>query len=153
MILNTAIAKNIRHVAVCAALLTWAGTSVAAETQPGEYRPNEFLGLDLPVAVLSPKPLGPPTQFAPVAIEDSSADVSPQASAEPASVPDQVVESNSIDRAHIRTARVSRVEKPRGAARVRLAQRHGNPLDAQAFDTRVQVWPCKTGGICNWQRP
>jgi hypothetical protein len=24
--------------------------------------------------------------------------------------------------------------------------------DAEAFDTRVQVWPCKSGGICDWQR-
>jgi len=33
-----------------------------------------------------------------------------------------------------------------------LARRHGNPLDAQAFDTRIQVWPCKSGGICDWKR-
>jgi hypothetical protein len=46
----------------------------------------------------------------------------------------------------------ARAEKPRGAVRARLARRHGNPLDAQAFDTRIQVWPCKSGGICNWKR-
>jgi hypothetical protein len=45
-----------------------------------------------------------------------------------------------------------RAEKPRGAARTKLVRRHGNPLDAQAFDTRIQVWPCKSGGICNWKR-
>jgi hypothetical protein len=45
-----------------------------------------------------------------------------------------------------------RVEKPRGAARTRLVRRHSNPLDAQARDTRVQTWPCKSGGICDWQR-
>ena len=39
-----------------------------------------------------------------------------------------------------------------GNARVKLARRHGNPLDAQATDTRIQTWPCRTGGICNWQR-
>ncbi|MEO7384615.1 MAG: hypothetical protein ABIU18_06750, partial [Novosphingobium sp.] len=44
-----------------------------------------------------------------------------------------------------------RAEKPRGAARTQLARRHGNPLDAQASDTRVQVWPCKSGAICNWK--
>jgi hypothetical protein len=42
---------------------------------------------------------------------------------------------------------------PPGAARARLAHRHGNPLDAQASDTRIQVWPCRSGGICNWSRP
>jgi len=24
--------------------------------------------------------------------------------------------------------------------------------DAQALDTRIQVWPCRSGGICNWKR-
>jgi hypothetical protein len=46
----------------------------------------------------------------------------------------------------------ARAEKPRPAARTKLARRHGNPLDAQAFDTRIQVWPCRSGGICNWKR-
>ena len=45
-----------------------------------------------------------------------------------------------------------RVEKPRAAARTRLARRHSNPLDAQARDTRIQKWPCTSGGICDWQR-
>jgi hypothetical protein len=45
-----------------------------------------------------------------------------------------------------------RAEKPRGAARTRLAHRHRNPLDAQAMDTRIQVWPCKSGGICKWKQ-
>jgi len=38
--------------------------------------------------------------------------------------------------------------------RVKLAQRHGNPLNAQAMDTRIQKWPCNpdNGGICAWQR-
>jgi hypothetical protein len=55
--------------------------------------------------------------------------------------------------AEARGARVADVRsQPRGAARTRLAHRHGNPLDAQASDTRIQVWPCRSGGICNWQR-
>jgi hypothetical protein len=45
-----------------------------------------------------------------------------------------------------------RVEKPRAAARTKLARRHSNPLDAQARDTRIQTWPCTSGGICDWQR-
>ena len=44
-----------------------------------------------------------------------------------------------------------RAEKPRAAARTKLARRHSNPLDAQARDTRIQTWPCKSGGICGWQ--
>ena len=54
--------------------------------------------------------------------------------------------------------------EPRGAARSRLVHRHGNPLDAQARDTRLQAhiqthirthirtWPCNSGGICNWRQ-
>src|SRR4051812_37559969 len=34
-----------------------------------EYRPDEFLTLDLSKAVLSPKPLGPPAQFQPMPVE------------------------------------------------------------------------------------
>jgi hypothetical protein len=33
-----------------------------------------------------------------------------------------------------------------------LAHRHGNPLDAQAKDVRIQKWPCRSGaGICAWR--
>ena len=72
------ILKNTCKAAFCAALLVWAGLSSAAE-----YRPDEFLGLDLSKAVLSPKPLGPPTQFAPVPIEADSGSPAAQARAEP----------------------------------------------------------------------
>jgi hypothetical protein len=131
------ILKNTCKAALCAGLLAWAGLSFAAE-----YRPSEFLGLDLSKAVLSPKLLGPPTQFAPVPIEADSGSPAAQARAEPKAAPGNVVRSNRV---------AGRAEKPRGAARTKLARRHSNPLDAQASDTRIQVWPCKTGGICNWQ--
>ena len=59
-------------------------------------------------------------------------------------------------RVHVRTttghARATRVGEAAGAARTKLARRQSNPLDAQAMDTRVQTWPCKSGGICNWKR-
>jgi hypothetical protein len=54
-----------------------------------------------------------------------------------------------VPKAHVAQ---DRAEKPRGAARTRLVRRHSNPLDAQARDTRIQTWPCRSGGICNWQR-
>ena len=37
-----------------------------------QYRAEEFLSLDLSQAVLSPKRLGPPAEFAPVAVEARS---------------------------------------------------------------------------------
>src|SRR6266850_2389227 len=83
--------KNVGIAVICATLLAWNSPSLA-----DEYRPDEFLSLDLSKALLS--------------------------------------------------------QKPRGAVRTKLARRHGNPLDAQAFDPRIQVWPCKSGGICNWKR-
>ena len=137
MILKNAVPKLCKT-ALCAGLLAWAGLSSAAE-----YRPDEFLGLDLSKAVLSPKPLGPPTQFAPVPIEADSGGTAAQARAEAKPAPDVVVRKYRLA--------TKRAEKPRGAARTKLARRHGNPLDAQASDTRIQVWPCNSGGICNWQ--
>lgn len=129
--------KNVFTAILCAMLLMWSSLAFAEE-----YKPEEFLGLDLSRAVLSKKPLGPAQEFAPVAVEartdGASARGGPKAAATIA-VPRTHV-------AHIRSA------KPHGAVRTKLARRHGNPLDAQARDTRIQVWPCRSGGICNWQR-
>lgn len=141
--------KHMVPALVGAALLV---TSAAANAD--EYRPDEFLGLDLSKAVLSPKPLGPPTQFAPVAVEaksDRGSEVNwarDQLKTEPKKVTAENVRVTHPHRiAHVASAR------PKGSARVRLARRHSNPLDAQAMDTRIQKWPCKSGGgICDWKR-
>jgi hypothetical protein len=130
--------KNIFFAMLGAALLACSSPSMA-----DQYRADEFFGLDLSKALLSPKPLGPAIQFAPVRIEAKAGRESrmAQARVEPKAAP-------------VRKARMAhlRAEKPHGAVGTRLARRHGNPLDAQAFDTRIQVWPCRSGGICNWQR-
>ncbi|OAF15941.1 hypothetical protein [Bradyrhizobium neotropicale] len=133
------------HFALAAALvLAWGGISRAAD-----YKPDEYLGLDLSKAVLSPKRLGPETQFAPVALEARGGNDA-QARIEPMDVPKKV----AAERVHVPAPKVARAKsaQPRGAARTKLAQRHGNPLDAQAMDTRIQTWPCRSGGICNWKR-
>lgn len=140
--------KNV-HFAVAVALVI-AGSGLA---RADGYKPDEYLGLDLSKAVLSPKRLGPETQFAPVALEakgDTKVDSDAQARAEPADVPKKVA-AERVHKPQPKTAQGSSV-KPRGAARSKLAHRHGNPLDAQAMDTRIQTWPCRSGGICNWQR-
>jgi len=148
--------KNVFAAIICATLLAWSGRSIA-----DEYRPDEFLGLDLSKAVLSPKRLGPASQFVPVPVEarTDSGSQPAQARAEPKADPKIVASKSSVSKASTSKAGASkagvthaRAEKPRGAVRTRLARRHGNPLDAQASDTRIQVWPCKSGGICNWQR-
>jgi hypothetical protein len=146
--------KTVGIAIICATLLAWFGPSFA-----DEYARGEFLSLDLSRALLSPKPLGPASQFAPVAVEAKADHRSEgaQARAEPKAEP-RIVKTKRIVTPRTRVARTrvekSRVhaEKPRGAVRTKLARRHGNPLDAQASDTRMQVWPCKSGGICNWKR-
>jgi hypothetical protein len=149
-----------------AALLLCGGASMASE-----YRADEFLGLDLSKAVLSPKPLGPTTGFAPVPVQAKgdvarndhatgavpmrveSARTEPKV-AEPKVADVKIARSRPAETAQHRSTLVAhaRLEKPKGAARTRLAHRHSNPLDAQAFDTRIQSWPCKSGGICDWKQ-
>ncbi|QPF86479.1 hypothetical protein IC762_09420 [Bradyrhizobium genosp. L] len=132
--------------AVCTASLALGGVALA-----DEYNPSEFFGLDLPKAVLSPKRLGPPAQFEPVPVEAKADHSDSRASAEP-----KVDETKVAPQKAVRTTRVTApAEKKRAVAhipaRAKLARRHSNPLDAQARDTRIQTWPCRTGGICNWQ--
>lgn len=119
-----------------------------------EYRPDEFLSLDLSRAVLSPMPLGPPAEFAPLAVEAKSDHASEPAWArevlktEPRKVAVQAVHSP-----HPQPHRVASLShKSKGATRTRLAHHRASPLDAQAMDTRIQVWPCRSGGICNWKQ-
>ena len=128
-----------------AAALTMAGGAMAAE-----YRPDQFLSLDLSSAVLSPNPLGPPAQFGPVPLVDSSdrfTDAAPERSALAAPANKVAVERINVPQRHASA-------QPHGTARVRLARRHSNPLDAEARDMRIQKWPCNpdSGGICNWKR-
>ena len=147
----------------CAALVAM-GTAAPAD----EYRAGEVFNLDLSKAVLSPKRFGPPTEFAPVAVEartdarQAVAEPKPEAKSEPKFEPkadqQRVVRTTRVTAPHVTAAHVTaphvsatHVAKPRGAARSKLARRHGNPLDAQAMDKRVQTWPCKSGGICNWR--
>lgn len=140
--------KNISF-AVFGALLVTAGALAA------EYRPDDFLTLDLPKAVLSPTPLGPRNQFVPMPVQakgDSRGD----------SRSNGKTKDSDASRARATVTRTARnyqkpqhtfAEQRRGTARVRLAHRHGNPLDAhaQAIDRRIQTWPCRSGGICNWR--
>ncbi|MFK4509367.1 hypothetical protein LPJ38_15890 [Bradyrhizobium daqingense] len=129
-----------------AVALVLAGAGLA---RADDYKPGEYLGLDLSRAVLSPKRLGPETQFAPVALEARGGNEA-QARAEPIDVPKKV----AAERVHVPEPKIAHTKsgQPRGAARTRLSHRHGNPLDAQAMDTRIQTWPCRSGGICNWKR-
>lgn len=136
--------KSVAFAVAVALVLAWGGVACA-----DDYKPDEYLGLDLSKAVLSPKRLGPETQFAPVALEAKGGSEA-KARAAALDVPRKV----ATERVHVSKPKVAhaRGALPRGAARTKLAHRHGNPLDAQAMDTRIQTWPCRSGGICNWKR-
>lgn len=111
--------------------------------QADSYRPGEYLLLDLPKAVLSPKLLGPSQTFEHVQIE-ARTDTKNEIDA-------------AADKPRTAVQKASPMLKPHRAAaappaRSRVARKHSNPMDANAADTRVQVWPCRSGGICNWQK-
>jgi len=135
------ILKSLFVAIVCTALSAWASVAIAEQ-----YRADEFLGLDLSEAVLSPKPLGPPAGFSPGPLDqDTDSAERPQARDEPKVGPRVAVRKSVIVHAS--------AEMSRTTVQTKLARYHRNPLDAQAYDTRIQVWPCRTGGICHWKRP
>lgn len=149
--------KSLLPALVGAALITSAARAA-------DYTPDQYLGLDLSKAVLSPMRLGPPQQFEPVPVEAKTEPSGVLAQSNPRKVDVQRVETAPV-RSEMKFAarhrsrpteprEEARNEKRRGAARVRLARRHGNPMNAEAMDTRIQKWPCNPdeGGICAWRR-
>jgi len=141
--------RSLVPVTLAAALLASGGAFAA------DSRPSDFLNLDLSKAVFSKTPLGPPAEFAPVAVEAKG-----DRGSEPAwARNDLKVEPKQVP---IRTVRAAQPHRPthvasvkrHSAARVRLAHRpYRDPLNAQAMDTRIQTWPCRSGGgICDWKR-
>lgn len=107
-------------------------TTIAAAQTPAH---DTFFGaFDLKSAVLSPVPLGPPSQFEPKA-ETRSAE-KPQAERAQTQSPRAAVASRKSQQ------RLAAPRKPKS-----------NPLDSYARDQRRQVWPCVGDGICAWTRP
>ncbi|MEH2625140.1 hypothetical protein V1292_003195 [Bradyrhizobium sp. AZCC 1719] len=140
--------KNAIAAALCMGLLM-SGSAALAD----EYRAGELLELDPSKALLSPKRLGPPTQFAPVRIEartDRKPVKTERVVVPKAAAPKVAAPKTAAPRTRVVQERVQ--QKPRVAVSTKQARRHTNPLDAQARDTRIQTWPCKSGGICDWQR-
>ena len=154
--------RHISIIVVGALALAWSALAMAQD-----YRPDEFLGLDLSRAVLSPKPLGPAETFRPGPLDvtldrgHAAAPASGVTVAEPRSVPTTTVhaETQPATRTALKTATSgtraahARVERaPSHAPRALVALHGRNPAEAQARDTSIQVWPCRSGGICNWKR-
>ncbi len=143
------IPRGVFPVLLLAALLVSSGASAA-----DAYRADEFFTLDLAKAALSPKPLGPPMHFAPVGVEAKSDRGSEAAQARsPLATDARPVAVQNEKAAPVHIARRAGSGHPHGPATTHIARRHSNPLDAQARDTRIQVWPCRSGGgICDWKR-
>ncbi|MDB5619482.1 hypothetical protein [Tardiphaga sp.] len=125
--------RNVAVIGVVAALLASGGAWAQA------YQPGEVFRLDLNHAVLSPRPIGPPAQFelVPVQAREEVKAEKPQPAARAARA--------------TKAPRVA-VAKPRAVVRSKVAHKRNNPLDANAADTSVQVWPCRSGGICGWKK-
>src|SRR5579871_4343186 len=110
------VARSLVPLTLAAALLVSGGASAA------DYHPGDFLNLDLSKAVLSKTPLGPPTQFAPVAVEAKG-----DRAGEPAWARNELkVEPKQVAARSIRAAPPHRAThvasvKRHGTARVRLA--------------------------------
>ena len=155
--------RRISMIAIGAAALVWGGLSAAQQ-----YRPDEFLSLDLSRAVLSPTPLGPAETFKPgpldvtVDRESNAAHANAELLIEPKAVPaatfhaghksaTRTAPKRAASGPRVANARVERPTPPR-APRALVALHGRNPMEAQARDTSIQVWPCKSGGICNWRR-
>lgn len=117
--------KNAFVAVVCTGLLALAGPAMAAEQSPAE---------DLKPGLSKAAP--------------ESADAELDASVWPKLPPRKAHVAKTTEKPRVKPS----AEPPRAAARAKLAKRHGNPLDAEARDTRIQTWPCKSGGICNWAR-
>jgi hypothetical protein len=132
-------------VSLVAGVVLLAGCAVAQAAPAAQtYKAGEFLTLDLSKALLSPKPLGPGAQFEVYPIEARADAKNAMDAAADRPVAQKVVP----------VAKPSRnvAQRPQPPARTRVARPRSNPLDANAADTRIQTWPCRTGGICNWQR-
>jgi hypothetical protein len=112
-------------------------TSVAFAQAPAH---DTFFGaFDLKRAVLSPVPLGPPSQFEPRTSE------APQKADQP--------QAERIQAEQPRPANVSRTPKQQQKLAAPTRKPRSNPLDSYARDPRGQVWPCVGDGICAWTQP
>jgi hypothetical protein len=156
--------KKLFIAAIGVAAFAWSGLSAAQQ-----YRAGEFLNLDLSRAVLSPKPIGPAASFVPgplnVTVDrgNNAAQANTESVVEPKSMATATasvhIESKPTTHTALTTAasgmREAHARAERSAShapRALITLHHRNPVEAQARETKVQVWPCKSGGICNWKR-
>ena len=150
--------KNVGIAIICTTLLAWGSVSLA-----DEYRPDEFLRLDLSKALLSPKPLGPASKFAPVAVEAKTDRRSEDAQARADSTADsKIVKTKRIVTPSTRVAHIQaekprvHAQKPRGVVRTRRSRGYNKARLARSPDVARKSAPapsaahlaCAPHGVC-----
>ncbi len=124
--------------------LTAAGAAFAQD-QPRSMLDRSF---DLKRAILSPAPLGPPSQLEPPAVgpvapaTTASTDAKPAVAASEAATPRKMVSSKPRQK----------IGSGCAEAEVKSARRFCTPEPKQQAVQR-QSWPCTGGGICGWSQP
>lgn len=106
---------------------------------------------NLKAAILSPAPLGPPSQFEPRA---AIPEPEPALTAAPASkAAEATLERAAPHEIAARKPHKIASSRPRQKSAVATRKPRSNPLESYATDTRRQTWPCTGGGgICAWAR-
>jgi hypothetical protein len=146
-------AKGLLKLSFLAAAIA-AGAPARAQEQP-----RSMLGdVELKSVILSPAPLGPPSQFEPPAVA-----AKPDASRPPettaaagANVKQPVAARPDGKRAVAKSEAAPRkvtTSKPRQKPAVAARKPKASALDSYARDVRRQTWPCTGGGICTWTQP
>lgn len=134
--------------------LSFVAALLASGTAPAQTAERSMLGdFDLKSAVLSPAPLGPPSQFVPPAAADKPVlaarpDAKRTIVAKPDAKPD-ARPSVAASQAPRKTAS----SRPRQKSTVAARKPKASPLESYARDVRRQTWPCTGGGICAWSKP
>ena len=128
-----------------------AASMVASATAFAQDQPRSMLGdFDLKSVILSPAPLGPPSQFEPPAIA-ATPETTSAAAAEPDTKPASAKPDPKPVVAKSEAApRKVTSSKSRQKSAVAARKPKASPLDSYARDARRQTWPCNGGGICAW---
>jgi hypothetical protein len=140
-------------------LLFLAASMVMSTSSFAQDQPRSMLGnFDLKSVVLSPVPLGPPSQFEPSAVAvqpETKPEATSTATAEPDKEPAVAAKPDrepTVAKAEAAPRKITS-SKPRQKSAVAARKPRANPLDSYARDAGRQTWPCTGGGICAWTTP
>lgn len=150
--------KGLLKLSFFAAALSIGTAAVAQE------KPRSMLGdFDLKSVILSPQPLGPPSQFEPKAAAKPDPDLAakpeptaPNIAAKPEArrtVAEKPAPKRTTAKPDVSPPRKMTSSKPRQKSAVAARKPKASPLESFARDSGRQTWPCVGGGICNWAQP